>query len=152
VPPFDSGEVQVFPPLFMDDPAGWLIVEAPSRSSPRVTSPFRVADEMFTPRTGPTLANGRTERVCLLVFDGGRKYDPGASFEIRAQMVDGEGHPWPVGRVQLARAVADADGFRRFVLEVTPKDLPRGEYTFHVRLRDPASGRLSESYQAVRVE
>ena len=48
--------------------------------------------------------------------------------------------------------MAEADGFRRFVLNVTPADLAAGDYTMRVRLRDPASGRISESFQAVRVD
>ena len=52
----------------------------------------------------------------------------------------------------MAQAEAGSDGFRRFVLDVTPSDLVAGDYTLRFRLRDPASGRISEAYQAVRVE
>ena len=34
VPDFDPAEVLLFPPLFMDEPKEWLILEAPSRSAP----------------------------------------------------------------------------------------------------------------------
>jgi hypothetical protein len=57
-----------------------------------------------------------------------------------------------LGRIEVARSVVDPDGFRRFVLNITPADLTAGDYTLRVRLRDPSSGRISEAFQAVRVE
>ena len=53
--------------------------------------------------------------------------------------------------VVLERAFAEPDGFRRYVLSLTPSDVPAGEYTLEVRLRDAASGRLSEAFQIVEV-
>jgi VWFA-related protein len=152
LPAFDSPEVLLFPPLFMDDPAQWVVIDAPSRGAHPPESPFRVADEEFVPRVRPSLANGRLDRVCLLVFDGGRSYDPGASFEIKPQLVKNDGGAVRLGRIEVAKTVSGTDGFRRFVLNVTPADLVAGDYTLRVRLRDPSSGRVSEAYQAVRVE
>jgi len=152
LPPFDSPEVMLFPPMLMDDPGQWVIIEAPSHAPEPPESPFHVGDDAFAPRVHPRLANGRTEQICLLVFDGGRAYDPGASFEIKPQMVKADGSALAVGQVEVARAIAGRDGFRRFVLRVTPQDLEAGEYTLRVRLRDPASGRVSEAFQSVRVE
>jgi VWFA-related protein len=152
MPAFDEGEVMLFPPLFMDQPARWLILDAPSPASKGAVSPFQVDKEPFTPITRPLLANGRTSSWCLMAFDGGRKYDPGASFEIKPSLVDKQGAPVRVGKVTVTRTMAEADGFRRFVLDVTPSDVAPGDYSFRVRLRDPASGRISEAYQAVRVE
>jgi hypothetical protein len=111
-----------------------------------------VADEPFAPRARPTLANGRTDRVCLLAYDGSRAYDPGASFEIKSQLVKGDGTPVRLGRIEVAQAVAGRDGFRRFVLQVTPADVAPGDYMLRVRLREPGSGRISEAFQAVRME
>lgn len=152
VPPFETNGVTLYPPLFMDDPQHWVILEAPSRSTVALESPFHVADAAFTPRTRPKLQNGQRQSVCLMAFDGGVRYDPGASFEIKAQLLDGSGAPVGMGRLELERSVAENDGFRRFVLNVTPNDVAPGDYTFKVRLRDPASGRLSEAFQSVQVE
>jgi hypothetical protein len=66
--------------------------------------------------------------------------------------VKADGTAVRLGRIEMVNAVAGADGFRRFVLHLTPSDLAAGEYTLRVRLRDPASGRISEAIQAVRVE
>jgi hypothetical protein len=54
--------------------------------------------------------------------------------------------------VVVTRSEAGSDGFRRFVLDVTPADVASGDYTMRVRLRDPASGRISEAFQAVHVD
>jgi hypothetical protein len=152
VPEFDPTEVMLFPPLFMDAPQDWLILEVPSRSAPRPLTPFLVAAEKFTPRARPSLANGRTDRVCLLAWDAGRAYDPGASFEIKPQLLTEAGAPVPLGRVAVTQAEAGTDGFRRFVLDVTPAAVASGDYTLRVRLREPGTGRVSEAFQAVRVE
>jgi VWFA-related protein len=152
LPRFDSREVMLFPPLFMDDPSAWVVLDAPSHTADAPSSPFRIGGELFAPRARPSLANGRTARVCLLAFDGGRGYDPGASFQIQSWLVRADGVDVRLGRVEVAQSVADADGFRRFVLNVTPADLTAGDYTLRVRLRDPGSGRISEAFHAVRVE
>lgn len=44
------------------------------------------------------------------------------------------------------------DGYRRFVLNVTPADVPPGAYSFKVKLKDPATGALHEALQPVQVE
>lgn len=153
LPAFEAQGILLFPPLFMDDSQRGLVIEVASRGTTGASpSPFRVATDEFVPRPRPQLSNGRRESVCLLVFDGGVAYDPGASFEIRPQLLDLAGEPVAAGRFQLLRSVADPDGFRRFVLGFTPAEVPPGDYTLRVRLRDPASGRISEAFQAVRVQ
>ena len=87
-----------------------------------------------------------------MAYDGGRQYDPGASFEIKPALIDAAGEPVAAGRFLLVKAVAGDDGFRRFLLQITPAGIPPGPYTLRVRLRDPASGRLSEAFRAVRVD
>jgi len=152
VPRFEAGEVMLFPPLFMAEPTDRLILEATSRRAQGHVSPFRVEADLFTPRARPTIANGQRERLCLLAFDGGRHYDPGASFEIKPALVDASGEPVTGARFQLAKSVAGDDGFRRFVLSFVTDGVAAGDYRVRVRLREPISGRISEAYQAVKVD
>jgi VWFA-related protein len=152
LPPFDPAEVVVLPPLVMDRPDRGIVLEARSPSLRGVPSPFSVGDEAFAPRIRPTLRNGAAEKLVLMAFDGGRQYDPGASFDLRPALVDGEGAPVAGIRFSLVKATAGDDGFRRFVLGFTPSGVAAGDYRLRVRLRDPSTGRTSESYQAVRVE
>jgi hypothetical protein len=152
VPPFVTGQRLLYPPLFMDDPGRWLVVQASSRSGAPVEIPLRVGDDAFTPRIDAILTNGRTDQVCVMTFDGGQTYDAGAQFQIGAQLINSEGNAVRFGKIALARSVAESDGFRRFVLNVTPQEVLPGEYTFKVKLTDPGTGVVSESIQPVRVQ
>lgn len=152
VPEASAREVVLLPPLFMDDPQRFLVVQAPSFATQGTGSPFRVGASAFTPRPRPVVANGREQRVCVLAQDGGRAYDAGASFEILPTLVDQAGVPLPFRDFRLSQAVADDDGYRRFVLSFTPSGVPAGEYSLRVRVHDPQTGRVGESYQSVRVE
>jgi VWFA-related protein len=152
IPETVPNEVVLLPPMFMDDPERWLILQAPSRATKGSTSPFQVARNAFAPRPRPVIANGREERVCLLALDGNRQYDAGASFEIVPALLDGGGGVVPFGDFRLTQAVAGEDGYRRFVLAFTPAGIGAGDYSLRVRVRDPASGRVGESFQSVRVE
>jgi hypothetical protein len=149
VPVLDQGSgVALFPPLFMGDPQDWLVLHARSARTSGDRSPFVVDQEPFVPRARPRLRNGEAQRVCLLAFDGGVRFDPGTSFEIKPALLDREGGIVSVGRFQVLRTTAEP-GFRRFVLGFTPSEVPPGDYSFRVRLRDPASGRISEAFQSV---
>lgn len=153
VPEVSPAEVELLPPLFMDDPASFVVLQAPSSGARAAAgSPFRVGASAFTPRPRPVIGNGREHRVCVLAQDRGRAYDAGASFEIVPTLLDASGAPVRAGDIRLTQAVADDDGYRRFVLAFTPAGVPAGEYSLRVRLRDPQSGRVGESFQSVRVE
>jgi hypothetical protein len=134
----------------MGEADDWLVLPVRSTRSAAAESPFRVADQPFAPRPHPRLERARAERVCLLAFDGGVRYDPGASFEITPQLVDKEGAVARLHAVRVERSVAE-NGFRWFVLSFSPEAVTPGDYTLRVRLRDPASGRVSEAFQAVTV-
>jgi VWFA-related protein len=152
IPDTTPNEVVLLPPMFMDDAERWLILHAPSRGTKAPPSPFQVAQSVFAPRPRPTLTNGREQRVCLLALDGNRQYDAGASFEINPSLLDTGGSAIPFGDFRLMQAVAGEDGYRRFVLAFTPVGIGAGDYSLRVRVRDPASGRVGESFQSVRVE
>ena len=152
IPEARPNEVVVLPPLFMDDPEHWLILQAPSRETRSSTSPFRVAQDAFAPRPRPSIANGREQRVCLLALDGNRQFDAGASFDIVPALLDAQGAVMPFKDFRLTQAVAGEDGYRRFVLAFTPSGVGAGNYSLRVRVRDSSSGRVGESFQAVRVE
>jgi VWFA-related protein len=149
VPALDQGSgVALFPPLFMGDPQDWLVLHARSARTSGDRSPFVVDQEPFVPKARPRLRNGEAQRVCLLAFDGGVRFDPGTSFEIKPALLDRDGGVVSVGKFQVLRTTAEP-GFRRFVLGFTPSEVPPGDYSFRVRLRDPASGRISEAFQSV---
>jgi VWFA-related protein len=152
VPALEPDRLALAPPLFMDDLAAWIVLQSPSRRVATLDLPFRIQTDPFVPRTRPTLVNGRTDSVCVLLFDGGARYAQGAQFEIKAQLLDTAGTPVRIGKLQVAKVVAESDGFRRFVLNVTPADVAPGAYAFKIKVKDPVTGNLLESTQTVRVE
>lgn len=152
VPRFETGGVVLYPPLLMDDPEAWLMIPTPSRVAREVETPFRVGDDAFTPQARARLRNGQTDRMCLMAFDGGATYPPGSDFEIKTALLDGQGAAVPLGKVGLATSVAETDGFRRFVLSVTPADVAPGPYTLRVRFKEPAAREAREVSIAVAVE
>jgi VWFA-related protein len=152
LPSFEPGTVTLSAPMFMDDPAARLVLQVPSRESGTLDMPFRVDTDLFTPRLKPSLANGRTDNVCVMFYAGGASYPPGTQFEIKAQLLDGDGNAVRIGKMALSKAVAETDGFRRFVLGVTPAEVPAGDYTFRVRIKDPATGQVAEGEEAVRFQ
>jgi hypothetical protein len=135
----------------MDDVQDWVVLRTRGQTTSKEGSPFRVASEPFVPRGRPRLMNGRAERICLLAYDGGHRYDPSAAFEITPRLVDGNGTEVPLRSVQILRSVAEGS-YRWFVLTVSPSGLVPGEYTLLARLHDPDSGRTSEAFQKVHVE
>jgi hypothetical protein len=52
----------------------------------------------------------------------------------------------------VAAVVGEADGFRRFLLKLTPTGVAPGDYTLHVRLKDPLVSEAVESSQPVRID
>jgi hypothetical protein len=151
VPAFTSGSVVVSTPLFMTDPAGRLVLQTASRGNPTPDMPFRVGTDLFTPQGLPRLANRRADSVCVLAFSP-TPFDAKSSLQISAHLTDHSGARVPLGApLALAKAVAESDGFRRFVLKVTPTGVPAGDYNFRVRIKDPLSAEPAESAQTVRI-
>jgi hypothetical protein len=150
VPSFAGAGISLVPPLFMHETRSWVVLPVRSGRTTVPGSPFRVGDEPFAPQARPRMLRDRAERVCLLAFVGGRAEDPAASFEITPQLLDGQGVSVRLRGVHVERAVAEGV-FRWFVLSFTPEGASPGEYTLRVRLRDPASGRVSEAFRAVTV-
>jgi hypothetical protein len=149
VPPFDD-QTLVYPPLFMADPADWLVLPIPSRGIPRPDMPFRIAAEAFTPRARPILENGRTQPVCVMAYTGG-DVDAQAEFELGARLLTHLGGALSAGRLELTQATVEPDGFRRFVLDLTPAEVPPGDYAFEISLRNQQTGAVATATQQIRV-
>lgn len=122
-----------------------------SRGNPTPEMPVRVGTDLFTPQGLPRLANGRADSVCVLAFSP-TPFGAKSSLPISAHLTDHSGTRVPLGApLALAKPVAETDGFRRFVLKVTPTGVPPGDYNFRVRIKDPLSAEPAESAQAVRI-
>jgi VWFA-related protein len=152
VPPFEAGATNLSPPLVMADPAQRVVLQTPSRNNATPEMPFRVDTDLFTPQANPRLANGRTESVCVLAFSP-TPFDAKSAFQISANLTDAAGARVPIGApLSLAKVVAEPDGFRRFVLKMTPTNVPAGDYTLRVRLKDPLAAEATETAQVVHIQ
>ena len=151
VPPFESGATNLSPPLVMTDPAQRVVLQTPSRHITAPEMPFRVDTDLFTPQANPRLVNGRTDSVCVLAFSP-TPFDAKSAFQISAHLTDAAGARVPIGApLALAKMVAEPDGFRRFVLKMTPTNVPAGDYTLRVRLKDPLAAEPTETAQLVHI-
>ncbi len=150
--PAFGADLVLYPAMVMADPQDWVILPAQSRAVKAPAYPFHVAEEAFVPYLRTALSNGRTDKVCVLLYTGGRTYAAGDSFEVGAQLFDTSGNAVRIGKLALARQAAEPDGFRRIVLNVTPESVPPGDYTLRIRVKDPTSGARSEADRPVRLE
>jgi hypothetical protein len=152
VPAF-AERLMLYPAVLMDAPAEWVILAVKSQNTKAAgPNPFRVQEAFFTPHVDAFLKNGRTDRIFVMAYTGGALYGEGAAFQIGASLLDQAGSAVRLGRLQLAQQVAETDGFRRFVLNVTPENVPRGDYRLLFRLTDPSTGAVHSAERPVRFE
>ena len=144
----DSGTTLLYPPLFMSELEAWVRVRAPSRKSQTSDLPFGGNDAAFTAQLRPRLINGRTSRVCVMFSSIGPAPDPNAFFELLPEFVGATGEA-SLAPVELVDVIQGADGFRRFILDVTPQGLAEAEYSLRVSLTDPISDSAVVSEQLV---
>jgi VWFA-related protein len=151
VPAFEGEGLVLSPPLAMDDPRSRLVLPAASRALPGLDIPFRLEDTPFTVEPFPTLRNGVGREVCVMAWSGSDREDTGFSFEVEADLLDAAGAARGVSLGGPPRVVDDADGLERYVLALTPKDVPAGRYALRVTFRDPSTGRTERSETPVEV-
>jgi len=149
VPAFGGEQPVLYPPLLMRTLDEANAVEAPSLRIEKVRQPFQVAGREFGVSLDPELRRSRAQRVCVMYWPGSAPYAAQAAFDLGLELIGDQG-PMPLG-VELAQASEESDGFRRYVLAVTPSDVPDGEYLLEVRVVDPLTGSESVATQRVRV-
>jgi len=62
-----SYDVSLLPPMFLDDPAAWVVVRGSSHD--QSPYPFHINGEPFMPSASAQVSNGRPRRVALFVFN-----------------------------------------------------------------------------------
>ncbi len=133
------------PPLFVDSGKNWILVKAKSfhKTEDPGEYPFAFSGQSFVPSALADLRNGAKSRVCVIAYNFP---EDGAALEYsgRAVGVDGKAH----GRVQLKLlGASDAEnaGARKLMLEFQPNGLDPGRYALSVKVRDPKTGKSTES-------
>ncbi len=151
MPGFEKGLV-VYPPLLMADPDDVLVLRVPARRTPHIAQPFKLRSGAFVPRALPRLTNAKTDRVCVMFHDAGTSTDPDTVYDVRSALLAPNGRAMPNVRIALESAESGTDGFRRFVLDITPTNVPAGDYTLRVQVIDPESGQPTRVFQPIKVQ
>jgi hypothetical protein len=89
------------------------------------------------------MKNGEKSKVCLIAYNFPSGSGP-LEYTARALGVDGKSH----GRIEttlLRTSDGEHEGARKLMLEFRPSGLDPGRYALSVRLRDPKTGKSSES-------
>lgn len=148
VPPYDARRGFLLPPLVMDEPSRWLMVQA-GRGGVSAGVPFQVAGQPFVPRASFRLDPGRAQKMVLIAYDPALPGDPAADLQIRSSLTDRDGRPVPAGFLRVQKVHHEAEGRHTYVLGYTPEVSEPGEYTLRIGLGE--AGSLLQSYALLRL-
>jgi hypothetical protein len=140
VPPFKEATLVVSPPLPTIAATGKIVGWFETRAKPPLEIPFRVASSPFLPDPTPVLSPGRSRELCVFVHPGAAGSN--ARLQVAGELVPA-GKPALALRVEGLRAVADPDGFDRYLVTVVPPSAPAGRYTLRLAFTDAATGQTS---------
>jgi hypothetical protein len=124
-----TNDVALLPPMFVDDPAAWIVVRGTSHDD--APYPFHINGEPFLPSASAGVSNGRSRRVALFVFN----VEPDElAFDTAAVDVLGPhaGAPVVVQRLQGIDAM-------KVLLDYSPSDLTAGPASFDITVHKKGS-------------
>lgn len=144
VPNQSSPDPFALPPIFLDRAEGWVMVKGKPRTDrPAGDYPFAIAGESFIPAALADVHSGEDMQVCLIAYNFGNGPSP-LDYSGRILSVDGR----PKGRVDLTLLKSsdlEREGARKLLLRFRPSGLEPGRYALAVQLKDPRSGKSTES-------
>jgi VWFA-related protein len=147
VPEAGGAQLRALPPLFVSDSGHGMNVRDAALASPNAAEPFEVQGTPFVPRVDPALVAGVGSRVCLMVYRPGAA--PGSTFSIDAEIVDAGGRKRAPARVALiGKSRRDSGGLEKVLLDFNAGDLPPGDYSLRITVRDPGPQDHSSSSEA----
>jgi VWFA-related protein len=118
-----SYDVALLPPMFLDDPAAWVVVRGGSRDEAG-SYPFHINGEPFMPSASAQVSNGRSRRVALFVFN----VSPD-ELTWDTAVTDATGSH--AGAPSLVKRLQGQD-VMKLVFDYAPADLQRGPASFDV--------------------
>jgi hypothetical protein len=117
------------PPMFVDDPAAWIVVRGASRDA--APYPFHINGEPFMPSASAGVTNGHSRRVALFVFN----VEPD-ELAWDASAIDALGpHP---GTPAVLQRLQGQDVIK-LLLDYSPADLLAGPASFDVTVHKKGS-------------
>ena len=129
VPAADA--VALLPPMFLDDPASWIVVRGASHDE-TAPYPFHINGEPFMPSASAEVANGRSRRVAVFVFN----VEPD-ELAWETGVTDGRGGAHS-SELALVTRLQGRD-VMKLVFDYAPADLQSGPATFDVTVHKKGS-------------
>lgn len=130
-------DVALLPPMFLDNPASWIVVREASHedASPY---PFHINGEPFMPSASASVANGTSRRVAVFVFNA----EPDElAWETGVTDARGDSHASEPALVTRLRG----QGVMKLVFDYAPTDLQSGPAIFGVTVHKKGSGDARKS-------
>jgi hypothetical protein len=124
-----TNDVAVLPPMFVDDPAKWVVVRGASHDD--APYPFHINGEPFMPSASAGVSNGHSRRVALFVFNV-----EADELAWDASAIDRVG-PHPGASVLLERL--QGQDVLKLLLDYSPADLLAGPASFDVTVHKKGS-------------
>jgi VWFA-related protein len=125
-----SYDVSLLPPMFLDDPAAWVVVRGSSHDQSQ-PYPFHINGEPFMPSASAQVTNGRPRRVALFVFN----VEPDELTWDTAVTDTAGSH---AGSPSLVRRLMGHDAMK-LVFDYAPTDLQSGPASFDVTVHKKGS-------------
>lgn len=130
-------DVALLPPMFLDDPASWVVVRGASHDE-SATYPFHINGDPFMPSASAHVANGRSRRVAVFVFN----VEPDElAVETATTNVLGE------ARAEAPAVISRLQGqdVMKLVFDYAPAGLQSGPATFDVTVHKKGSSDARKS-------
>jgi VWFA-related protein len=136
-------DVTLLPPMFLDDPAKWLVVRGPSHDQ-NAPYPFHINGEPFMPSASAQVSNGHPRSVALFVFN----VTPD-ELTWEANVIDGHG-----SHLQAPPVVKRLRGedVMKLVLDYSPLNLQTGPASFDITVHKKGSTDARKSSTPMVVE
>jgi VWFA-related protein len=139
VPPYDSAQPVLLPPLFLEAPGSWLLVRervGQGQQQASVVYPFTLNGEPYVPAARPALSAEAPARLCLVAYNL-----PKGQVNIAGEVLGADGQPLPGGRLAVVeRTTTGIEGLDKLVATFQPTGLKAGDYVLRVAVTDPATG------------
>ncbi|HEY6066426.1 MAG TPA: VWA domain-containing protein [Thermoanaerobaculia bacterium] len=134
----------VLPPLFVQEGEPWILVKSqPREGVPVAEYPFAIAGESFIPAALAGLHSGQVSQVCLIAYN----FDADTlALEFSGRVIGVDGSTRGELDLELVKSSnRERQGARKVLFKFRPMGLEPGRYALAVTVRDPRSGKSSNS-------
>jgi VWFA-related protein len=130
-------DVALLPPMFLDDPSSWVVVRGASHDD-AASYPFHINGDPFMPSASAHVANGRSRRVAVFVFN----VEPD-ELAFETAITDGRGQAHSQAPEMVTRL--QGQDVMKLVFDYAPAGLQSGPATFDVTVHKKGSSDARKS-------